>query len=188
MKQSTSPQVKYSLDNLSEALFNIMKNDSYQEITITQICQYAQITRTTFYRNCNDKSDLIDYAITQKVIHLLENVPWTTSSPIDMYSNFFAYWYSHKNFLTVLKRQGLFPRFYSIFTDICFKNLELEKHNPLLKTASLEDHMRLFRASFLIGGLCNMIEQWCENDFETPIATLVEILNERNPNITKESM
>ena len=178
---SNSAQVKYSLDCLSEALFHLMQNDRYQDISITEICQHAHITRTTFYRNCDSKNDLVIYAIKKNVIELLKSVPWSNEIYTPMYQNFFQFWYKRKDFLLTLKKQELFASFYSIFTEVCVKELDLQPYNPMFKEENSEQLTSLYRTSFIIGGLCNMLEKWCENNFETDIPILVGILLERVP-------
>jgi len=45
-----------------------MKFKKYEEITVTDICRRAQISRRTFYRNCTSKDDLILYSADHLVI------------------------------------------------------------------------------------------------------------------------
>ena len=48
---SENPQVIYSLDMLSDTLFNLLMHHSIKDITITKLCEEAMLTRKTFYRN-----------------------------------------------------------------------------------------------------------------------------------------
>lgn len=89
--QNTHPQVIYSLNALSDALFELMKHFPLEDITVTMLCDRANITRKTFYRNCESKQDLIDYR-TDRVIHdLLIRVHWDSTDPVMLYRNFFTY-------------------------------------------------------------------------------------------------
>ena len=60
--RSKSPQVRYSLESLTKSFFYFMQTQKMDEISITQICEKAGLTRRTFYRNCENRQDLILYA------------------------------------------------------------------------------------------------------------------------------
>ena len=44
---------------LVAALYQLMERDTYQDLTITQICQEAEVTRQTFYRHFQTKQDVL---------------------------------------------------------------------------------------------------------------------------------
>lgn len=50
-----------SKEKLAKALFTIMKQYDYREITITQIAQEAELSRKTFYRLFKGKEELLDF-------------------------------------------------------------------------------------------------------------------------------
>ena len=71
---STDKQVIYSLDSLSNSLYDLLKKKSFNDISITELCQNCNITRKTFYRNCDDLYDLIDYSIDRHMVSAMESV------------------------------------------------------------------------------------------------------------------
>lgn len=71
---STNKQVIYSLDSLSDSLYDLLRKKSFNDISITELCQNCNITRKTFYRNCDDLYDLIDYSIDHHMTSALESV------------------------------------------------------------------------------------------------------------------
>ena len=46
-------------NNLYKGLLITMKNKSFEEIKVSDICKEAHINRSTFYNNFNDKYDLL---------------------------------------------------------------------------------------------------------------------------------
>ena len=52
---STTRNTRY---NLSFSLFRLLLKKSYKDITITELCELASVTRTTFYRHFGDKRDI----------------------------------------------------------------------------------------------------------------------------------
>lgn len=51
---------KYTQTVIKEALFTLLENKSLSQITVKEICQIADINRTTFYRNYTDIYDLYE--------------------------------------------------------------------------------------------------------------------------------
>lgn len=51
---------KYTQTVIKEALFTLLENKSLSQITVKELCQIADINRTTFYRNYTDIYDLYE--------------------------------------------------------------------------------------------------------------------------------
>lgn len=49
-------------DLITEALFRLLSEKSYDEITVTDICKEAGYTRMSFYRNFSSKEDILSKA------------------------------------------------------------------------------------------------------------------------------
>lgn len=47
---------------ITEALFKLLNNKSYDDITVTDICKEAGYTRMSFYRNFTSKEDILSKA------------------------------------------------------------------------------------------------------------------------------
>lgn len=176
IKQSNNHQVIYSLNALSQALYQLMQKNSFEKITITQICQVAQITRRTFYRNCNNKLDLVDYFIQQHIRELLDSVDFTCVDASLLYPHFFQYWKMRSTMLTTLYQNNLFGHFSKVFTKCCIQWMEDSLMRDMLRGRTNTDNLRLYYNSFIIGGLCNVLELWTAEDFKTPVKDLVYVL------------
>ena len=46
---------------IADALFSLMKRKPFQQITVTEICEEANLGRKTFYRNFDLREDVIDF-------------------------------------------------------------------------------------------------------------------------------
>ena len=172
---STNPQVKYSLREMASALFQLMERFSYQEITITMICQEAQISRKTFYRNCQNKLDLVHYACSFCLEELYATVDWNFEDVNEAYQNFFRFWSSHKTFLYVIWKHGLFPEFTSVFISLSEESSNYAFLNDYVSGKKNADTMRKFHHAFIVGGLCSILEHWTAEDFQTSIEDLVNL-------------
>ncbi|MBR3954918.1 MAG: TetR/AcrR family transcriptional regulator [Clostridia bacterium] len=52
---------------LYETFFELISDDLIENLSITDICDAAQINRATFYKHFNDRKDFVFYCIGQKV-------------------------------------------------------------------------------------------------------------------------
>lgn len=181
LKDSKNPQVIYSLNKLSKALYDLMQQHSFEEITVTQICQEAQITRRTFYRNCDNKLDLVDYMLQNQIRDLLSSVDFTCTDTTIMFEFFFQYWKLHNGLLVTLYRNNLFEHFSQVFTKCCIQWMQDSLMVGMLRGRPNQDTLRHFYNSFLIGGLCNVLESWTAEQFGTPISDLVYVLTTLAP-------
>ena len=50
---------KLAKDYIIEALLQLLKKHSFEDITVTDIANKAGVTRVTFYRNFNSKEEII---------------------------------------------------------------------------------------------------------------------------------
>jgi AcrR family transcriptional regulator len=66
-KNLSNPQddmrVRRTRKMLWEALLTLLKEHSFEEISITDICEQAMVNRTTFYNHLESKHDLVEYGI-----------------------------------------------------------------------------------------------------------------------------
>lgn len=167
------PQVVYSLNALSEALFRLLAAQPLEEITVTALCAEAAITRKTYYRNCESKLDLVDYRIGKSLQALLDTVAWELTDPAVLYRNFFRYWLGQRDFLTTLQQRGLFPRFYQQFTRYFNGAASYPFLQEFLQGRPNPSRLQLYHVAFLVGGLCNVLDCWVQEDFATPVEELV---------------
>ncbi len=173
--RSSSAQVIYSLNALSEALFELMSEHDFCKITVTAICDKAKITRKTFYRNCVEKTDLIDYVIDKNMAELMFGTDWSCSDPLCMYNRFFDFWYKRKNLLSSLYDSGMFYRFYRSFISYSL-NSKYDFLESFIAQNKGAYALKKYHNAFISGGLCEVLEQWTEEGFSTPISELVSVM------------
>lgn len=169
--QSENPRVKLSLDDLSQALLLLLEEKDLEEITVQALCKKAGTCTKTFYRNCLQSADLIDYQCDQKIGKLLCQVDWQSQDGYALYMGFFDYWEKEKSFLSLLKKRGLFSR----FRERLMISLETSSYPTLENYLALNDNdemLRLYHHAYNAGGLCAMLECWIFFDFTIPADTL----------------
>ena len=54
-------RVQKTRKSIEDAFLNLLKENSFENITIKDICEHAMISRSTFYSHYKDKYDLLEY-------------------------------------------------------------------------------------------------------------------------------
>lgn len=177
---SENPQVIYSLDMLSDTLFNLLMHHSIKDITITKLCEEAMLTRKTFYRNCENIYDLIIYKIDKLILKIQNSTDWNSSDEVKLFTNFFDYWYNNRKFLSILNKHNLFYLFITQF-NLIIQNSNYPFLEQILNKEENKNDLKLFYNAFLVGGLSHVLEQWTKNNFEIDIKYLVKAMSTLTP-------
>ena len=59
MKPKEDARVSKSKNALIDSFFSLLRNKSFDSITINEICDNANVTRATFYKHFNDKMSFL---------------------------------------------------------------------------------------------------------------------------------
>jgi len=89
---------------VTESLLKLMLKMPYEEITVTQLCQDAGVTRRIFYHLFSNKTGAL-HALVDNTI--LEIESYGKDIPPKNYLRFFSYWKSQKALLDALSENGI---------------------------------------------------------------------------------
>lgn len=164
---------------IAQAFTNLILKDDYELITITQICQEAEICRNTFYRNFSSKEDVVSYLIecitnriyTRTIQDVKENMEENRMFE-KIYFVFFDCWDQEKELLSSIIRHNL----YVLFSDHFFSNLSryivyLETRFEAKKEKLYQDYLQNCISAMLSG----MLMTWAQHDFKESVEDLVKI-------------
>ena len=176
INHSRNPQVLYSLQTLSDSLLTLMRDRPYEEITVSDICRKALITRKTFYRNCTSKKDLLCYAIDNAIRAQVAAVDWNVGSAKELYGQFFSYW-KQKELLEILCRQQMFELFSErlvMISDSETKNRVFDRYTDGTDNPS---HLRTYYNVLVIGALCQLLRAWIYFDYDLSPEEMARIMD-----------
>ena len=170
---SKNKQVTYSLDTLSSSLYQLMLKKNFNDITITEICENCNITRKTFYRNCDDVYDLIDYRADLEIRKVLNEIAWYRSPTPDIVYTFFKFWEQRKSMLMLLYNQGLFPHFKARVIKVSSEYDDYQKITSVIGRGY--PVIKEYYDAFVIGGFVQLMESWISHSFDLSAAELTEV-------------
>lgn len=150
---------------LKNALFSELKDKSFEDIKIVDLCKRAEIHRTTFYSHFNDKYELLEYAIKDLQQDLESNIQ-NVKIHLDIkgyYYNLISIFLDHLGsnkdiYISILKNNSdsiMINSIYSIIKKDIKNKIDKFYHENNSKTDILLE--------FYMGGISNIITWWIQN-------------------------
>lgn len=162
MIEKINPSVIRSKQFITEALLELMTEEDFNSIKITEITRRAQVDRKTFYRNFESKEDiLIQYGdlLAQEFIKKIK-----ATSELNCYKVgliYFEFWLQHLEFLKLLLRQNLLVFFTCKFNkrvpDI-FKEI-----TSITNYQEIDEEFYQYQMHYIAGGIWNLLLKWIED-------------------------
>lgn len=147
---------------LRTALIELMQEKSFSEITIKEICEQADLNRTTFYLHYTDQFALlsdVENEVYQKTLETLKNVKPAADAP-SMIETFLQYIKSNASLFRILFFDAGSEGFRSRFIENMLKSLRV--NIPLSCAAEEEPYL----LCYLMQGSVHMIMEWIRHDFD----------------------
>lgn len=141
----------------TESLLELMKKIPFEEITVTQLCQAAGLSRRIFYHLFSSKTGALHALVDRKLLDIGQLPGGTT--------HFFRYWKEQKDLLDVLSANGM-------------ASLLLER---MIVSVLTEDYDILYRLErngfpgsssevviFALSGLMGLVYSWYHSGYRRP--------------------
>lgn len=154
---------------LYEALIKLMKRKLFVDISVSELCEEAGVSRMTYYRSYSSKEDILkqhlEVCFERFMCELRDR---TNMSFYEIAVTFFEFWENEeKEFLAALIDSGLSTNLMDLFyeyLDVIYESMELG------------ETVESFVKSFLAGGLYKLLIDWIKSDSNTPIQEMAEFL------------
>ena len=161
----TNPSALRSQRLISDALICLMREKSFSRITVTEICEAATVGRKTFYRNFEQKEDVIDFQLDELYAAYQEELART--APADYMHHHFSFLGQHIEYMILLYRNGLLDLLISKFSGLLPQVMPLWSEDPVEQK---------YRAAYISAGINAVIRVWAENGFGQSVEELVRIV------------
>lgn len=156
---------------LTEALLILMKKKKIQDISISELCSKAGVSRTGFYRNFNYKEELIyEYMSYMFSDYMKEIKKRENLSTYDFAELFFSFFSNHKEFVALLIESNIQTLLLDIFTQ------NIEEINKQIGLGSDTTEELILKTQFLAGGLYNLLFTWVKNGCKPNIKSMANVI------------
>lgn len=173
----TDRRVIRTQELLTQSLITLLKQKSPRDISVTELCQLANINRGTFYLHYKDINDMIQH-LENNLLQQYENMIAThatcylTDSPYPLVYELFLFASEHSDLLKAL----LGPDSNNSFLTK-LKSLFHQHYLEVWANANLSISSKKLEYSFqfLASGCISMLELWLLSDKPEPVAEIATL-------------
>ncbi len=151
-----NPIARRSKKSIVDAMMHLLKDKSYEKITIKEIMEKADMARRTFYGNFSSKDEIIQYYFGNLFDTLEDRLRRDGKvNPKKMAEALFELVLEDKENMMVAKKQGLLnmavvEKYSGEFAKLFNRSEQMQSNQMALKYA----------AGFYLGGVWKVIDQW----------------------------
>ena len=165
MYTGTNPTALKSQQWLKEALFELLKEMSYDKINVKIITEKAGLARQTFYKLYNSKDEIVEHMLDEMFNDFKSNLLKHENITLDIISYcYFEYFFQNKELVYLLIDNNLIN-----LMEIKF----CEYLNEIkLFISDKEKKYTQYINSMISGALLGILVQWFKDDLTIPINDL----------------
>jgi AcrR family transcriptional regulator len=168
---------RYTKMVIRESLMELMKAKSILSVSVKDICDLADISRSTFYDHYKDQYDLLKQ-IEDETLAYFEDIlikykdKQTKKETNQMVEEMFTYIANNGNTIQVLLSEN---------GDIGFQKKLLYHfvmHNQITRyfSKNQNDEMNIYYSAFLVHGAIGLIQHWLKDNMTMPIPQLAKLM------------
>ena len=186
LERTTSQEnrkTRYTKQVIREVFIQLLQEQPLEKVTVTRICELADISRGTFYLHYNDPYDLLAIMENEFLADLKQQLLEKTVAATIDYSKNPLFWLDILKWLSADKKlaQLFFANPNSTFMTKCLAlnrafSDNLCKLQYPEKTQTERDYMHTFYEH----GSASVIGQWVKNGFQEPPEQIAEYLTSLN--------
>lgn len=143
--KSVSSNNNYVTSQLSQALIDLLVYREIHTISISQLCQKAGVSRSSFYRNFETKEDILTHYIRQSLFHSIQSIDHLTLS--QQLEHLFTYFEQERSFYMILNHRNL---------TYLIKDVLIDKLNPQAN----DNPTKAYAIAFVSYSLYGWIDTW----------------------------
>lgn len=162
----------YVKNKITSALLDLLRNKELKNISISEITSIAQVGRASFYRNYENKEDVLKKYLNKLIVNWQEEYDKNkgqNESIDEMFGSLFAHLKEHSNFYLLLSKRNLFYLLKDVLKGICGPRTELSNINA-------------YATAFICYGIYGWIEEWFARGMQESAEEMTILLKNRNIN------
>lgn len=173
-KGQTHPSSITSKNMLAQGLIELLREEAYKDITVTKLCDCAQIARRTFYRNFDAIEDVLVYAIAGIMDEFVKELNAHVYGDLQAVATvYFTFWERHTRLLLLLSKNNLI---HIVFTQYIHYLHQFPKTLWLNGEIPPDEESFAVRLAYLSGGLWSVLTYWISSGCKQTPAELAGLI------------
>lgn len=177
MRGKLDRRKKYTRRVLKESMIALLENKTITAITVKEVCEMADINRSTFYTHYSDHFDLLDKMeeeITEDINNYMNSYSFKLEEEsVQMTQRLLEYIRNNKRIFYILLIKNGDPTFekrlMTIARRFMMSNWMFEHHEQINNSKYL--------STFVISGAIHVIKEWIENDMDRSPNDMAVMIN-----------
>lgn len=153
--------------SLTNAFLELLEKQRFEEITVRQLCESAQIRRATFYTHFADKYEFLAFFIQEMRNEFMERITTMNDSVSDQTDTYYEllfhellmFFKERPQLVCNIRNSQLLPIMRDIFTEEVQKSV----YDYLRKQCPESDTITEMKAYFYAGGLLQLLLLWMKD-------------------------
>ena len=154
-----------------QTFLQMMQEMHYDEITISELCRRANLSRKIFYRLFEKKADVLYSMVDRALMEVDYYTPEASVGSGELH-RFFAYWKHKKDLLDALLKHQIS----SLLTDRAIRFAMREIGSPVRKFGLDDDKGRYETIVFYLSGIFSVLLTWHAQDYNQSIDELAALM------------
>lgn len=174
MNPTTNPIALQSKNMYVSALLELMNEKPYNQISISELSDKADLSRRTFYRLFNSMDEILLFHIHSLWAKKSDEL-YNSSDKSYLHTSEFAlhFWYEYKELTILLYRNGLVSIMQQFINEISLEIYHAQKANR--KLAKNPEALE-YALSYSSGGILNIICTWASKGMDKSPEELIALL------------
>lgn len=160
IEKKKNPIAEQSRQWLIGSLLSLMSRKNYNDITVTEIAEQAQLSRRTFYRIFDSKEQVLQQHFLEICDDYIDCFNKGTHYSLDqIIETFFVFWEKHIDFLALLQQNHLFYYLLEEFNLALPSIHDIVYGDQKIYSNPLETKIALLASA---GALWNILSEWLQ--------------------------
>ncbi|HGO3431674.1 TPA: TetR/AcrR family transcriptional regulator [Staphylococcus aureus] len=173
----TDSRVTKTINRIHDGMVNLLKTKAYNDITVKDICEKGQISRTTFYTHYKTKDDFI-YSYLNTLLKEAKKkfLKSETLTQAIFLKKMIYFWLSEGQLILMLLGDESAYKLHQVIKKSLQQRIEINVV-PVLNTKMLTTKEKYFLLIFMSNAIIGVLQDWVKRgDKESP-KEVAEIMN-----------
>lgn len=179
----TDARVRYTRMIIQQTFLKLLREKPLAKITVTEICELAEINRTTFYKHYQDTYDLLERLEQEAICGLLSMIDDSTDRNLaQVLLPILCTIRENRELFRSLTSAGDDKSFLYRLSSSCFQ--KICEQNPKESGSGDAARMSVMRFSYIAGGIAGVIEYWLQSGMNESPEAIADTIRQFTASVT----
>lgn len=173
----TDSRVTKTINRIHDGMVNLLKTKAYNDITVKDICEKSQISRTTFYTHYKTKDDFI-YSYLNTLLKEAKKkfLKSETLTQAIFFKKMIYFWLSEGQLILMLLGDESAYKLHQVIKKSLQQRIEIN-FVPVLNTKMLTTKEKYFLLIFMCNAIIGVLQAWVKRGYKESPKEVAEIMN-----------